>query len=173
MHNKKLNILLTCLLVIGFITAAFFIYEVSILKKTANKINSINMEIGELNEKLLFLNEYEKKHNEILSMLDKYKTALPNSAKESSIIIFINKLANDNDIKLNSITFQDRQKDGELLKIPMSISLTGDYFDIVNFITGIKTHERIINISSISVQRENESSQRVNAYINLNAYIIS
>ena len=176
MHNKKskkLNFLLICILVIGLILAVFFIYEVNALKNTVNDIKFINLEIFELRAKLDTLNEYEKNYDEVLSMLEKYKTALPTSAKESSIIISINKLAFDNTIKLNSIVFQERKKDGELVKIPISMSLTGDYFNIVNFITDIRNDERIFNINSITVQREKESSKSVTAYITLNAYIVS
>ncbi len=173
MNKKKFNFLLICLLVISLVTAGFFIYEINALKNTVNGINSLNMKVSELHAKLVYLNEYEKKHAEILNMLDKYKTALPDSAKESSIITSINKLAIDNTIKLNGITFQDRQKDGDLVKIPISISLTGDYFSIVNFIADIRNHDRIYNISRITIQREKEGSKSVTAYITLNAYIVS
>jgi Tfp pilus assembly protein PilO len=119
------------------------------------------------------LSGFEQKSEDMKTILNEYSLAFPHTAEESSIVILLNKIAEKNALKFNDIRFNEKINKDKLTKIPITINLTGDYFDIIKYIVEIKKLDRVFSISSIVIAREYDGSQNVIADITLNIYNIS
>jgi len=171
MGKKEINISVIILSVIILIASFLLISKARIIKNTLDKITTIKDEISDLNEKLVYLKGYEKNSEEMLDMLDKYNRALPESAEENNVILELSKLASNNTIKLNEIIFDESKEENTLRKLPLSINLTGEYFDLIRFISGIIDNQRIFVVKSLSINRDGDS-EKIIADIDANTYNI-
>ncbi|HOJ11278.1 MAG TPA: type 4a pilus biogenesis protein PilO [Clostridiales bacterium] len=171
MYKRKLSIPVIVLCICILIASFLLIREIIILKGNLDNISMVNNEIDGLNEKLIYLKGYEQRADEMLGMLDKYRRALPETPEEGNIILGLSKLASENSIELGEIRFDEGTQEETLAKLPFHVNASGEYFDLVKFIVGIKDNERIFVIREVNIER-NDDSQKLIADINIVAYNI-
>jgi Tfp pilus assembly protein PilO len=169
MDNKKLSIPIVILSVFILLASFFLIKEIISIKTVLDNIDKTENRIRDLNEKLVYLKGYEKNAEEMIKMLEKYKKALPESSGIGEIILTMEQLALDNSIQIMEIRFDEGKAEGVLNKLPIYVSATGEYFDIIGFINGIKEDERIYTFESIYIEKDNDTQELI-ADLDINVY---
>ncbi|HHV95283.1 MAG TPA: type 4a pilus biogenesis protein PilO [Clostridiaceae bacterium] len=169
MNNKKLSVPVIVISVFVLLSTFFLVMEIISIKTVIDNINRTEEEIQDLNEKLIYLKGFEKNMEEMLKNLDKLKKALPESPEISEVILTLKELALENSIKINEIRFEENKTEGLLNKLPLNISITGEYFEILEFIDKIKEKERIFTFDSIYIEKDDDT-QELTADIYLNTY---
>ena len=156
MEDKKHNITRALFLIIVLIAGYLLFRRVVDYRQTLHNITLEKITIEELHKNHLYKKELEKKTDEFNALLEDYKKMIPETPKEDTIIESLADIAENRGIKLNQIQFGQR-KDGErLAQIPFSISLAGEYFDLLDLLDDMRNNYRIMNINNIALRRADE-----------------
>ena len=174
MFYKKMGLVSLLIVIISILASSYLLLsQANVIKNNISVIANTKQEISKLSKELTYLSGFEQKSEDMKTILNEYSLAFPHTAEESSIVILLNKIAEKNALKFNDIRFNEKINKDKLTKIPITINLTGDYFDIIKYIVEIKKLDRVFSISSIVIAREYDGSQNVIADITLNIYNIS
>lgn len=97
--------------------------------------------------------------------------AVPTEADQDSLITDLSETADEAGISLNSINFNLGEKE-DFKTVNISANFSGNYEDLLNFLTALEQNERKIQVKSISVQlgETNASGQEVSFNLNMEAY---
>lgn len=88
--------------------------------------------------------------------LNDAKKKMPDKVSVPLLINEYNKLAEENDIYLESLTPMEETKAGNAFAIPMEITLRGDYFHMVNFLEQLEKGERFVTLQAASFGSQQE-----------------
>jgi type IV pilus assembly protein PilO len=194
--SKREKILLTVCMTLIIIYAYYSFFLTPILKKITvlhEQIDKDNVAINNIN----IVKSQNKKQNEQLQSIQvKYtdaSKALPTSEKNPEITSEIKKLADNNKIIINSIdlgksseyknqsvtannkaaTKKDELSNGvsgKLMITPVTLNITGDYLNMIDFISSIEQDKRIVEINTLNISTD--SNNAMQATININYYYL-
>jgi len=162
MKNKNLNKnlyivlpLLSILIVIGL--GIFFIQPkvVTIMEKQAS-IKQENSRKELLQTKIQKLENLSKRKTELLAQLTAINEALPTQKDVPTLIIQIQKTAQDSDVEIQSIQLSpgkliDDQAVAKTTDITINLSIRGNYEAIETFLGKVFRGKRLINLESINL----------------------
>ena len=142
-------------------------YKVDLSSKI-EKSSALEAEVEDLAEKQEVL--------DVSTTVNRRKSldAIPTDLNQDEVIRNIVRIAEDNLIDFNSISFSQggTQKEG-VSALRVSASFEGDYGDLINFLEGIEQNARMINVNTISVQVSDVdigSIKRVTFALSMEAY---
>lgn len=192
--SGKDKLILACLAVIGI----FFVYYELFINPMTKKISETKISIVDKEIKAEELktmdNENKKLQREVAKLSEQYETdkrKLPIDIRDPEIQKDLHTLAQKNEAKVNSMTFDDMvpfedtknkvtnvkkqnvqaiQK-GQLMMIPVNLTFNGNYTKIINLIKNIEEADRISELQSINVTKAREGG--VDANVIVNYYFIS
>ena len=99
--------------------------------------------------------------------------AIPERLDEDKLLTDLNKIAQTNQVVLNSISFGVGGSSlNKIKRATVNVNLTGDDGAVINFLRGVEANQRKLVVKSVTVQvGKNESGlSRVNFNINMETY---
>lgn len=147
-----------------------------------------------LTEKEKILSDLDAKYNEIEAFLPLIDNALPNDKDTSNLLADFNSLATASKLKLtymepDSSSSSGSTKDGKAkttgdmsllqtvkgtngYELPLEIRVQGSYKNFLDFIRRIENYQRLINIQSISIEKQEEDkADFIVAKLKIKAYL--
>jgi Tfp pilus assembly protein PilO len=174
-HKEKI------LLLIVAIMSVFFVYYNYLIIPTIDKLAPLETEVEALRNKTLNYENIEnkiiikeKEYNELKDKYDESAKALPKIDKYPELSKSLNDLANKNTVTLQSIAMEkgqvyqqgDTSKDastpstsnkGGLSTQKVTLSLRGDFSNILNLVNDLENGSRICEINSITSTKESST----------------
>ncbi|QLY79344.1 type 4a pilus biogenesis protein PilO [Clostridium intestinale] len=174
-HKEKI------LLLIVAIMSVFFIYYNYLIIPTMDKLAPLETEVEALRNKTLNYENIEnkiiikeKEYNELKDKYNESARALPKIDKYPELSKELNDLANKNTVTLQSIAMEkgqvyqqgDASKDtstpstsnkGGLSTQKVTLSLKGDFSNILNLVNDLENGSRICEINSITSTKESST----------------
>lgn len=174
-HKEKI------LLLIVAIMSVFFVYYNYLIIPTMDKLAPLETEVEALRNKTLNYENIEnkiiikeKEYNELKDKYNESARALPKIDKYPELSKELNDLANKNTVTLQSIAMEkgqvyqqgDTSKDastpstsnkGGLSTQKVTLSLKGDFSNILNLINDLENGSRICEINSITSAKESST----------------
>lgn len=163
-----IGVMLLCVVFYGYIKL--------LLNPIIDNLNEVNSTVNTYKSQLNLLNTassdnkmLEKKLEDLQTRLADAVKALPLSERSPEAAFNIKQFADSSKVKLNSLTFgqamdyssktqsnannnsssaDQNNSASKLMYLPVTISVTGDYNSIINFISSIENGNRIAEISS-------------------------
>lgn len=178
--RNDLKVFLEILLSLG----AIIIFTLFALKPTILTISQLVEDnkvkaqtIKEMDKKIANLNQAETNYNSIVSKLDLINSAIPQGPSPETIARQIEGLSNLYSVKLLGLSTGDavlvgaektKKTPKELVALPQgangidfAISASGDYISLLNFLKGLETLRRPLNIDSLSLNASIKNDQKV------------
>ncbi len=164
--TQLVSILLLLLLVVGVL---IFVLPMR------STIDELQIERDAVEDELQGLqSEYESLEtlSEEVAKSEATKTALlsavPNGYSQDELILELSEMAEDLDFELNAMNFSDSvsQEYGNTLTV--TANLAGDYDDLIDFLQKLETADRLMRVTSLSVQLT--STEDVVFNLNIEAY---
>ncbi len=79
--------------------------------------------------------------------------AVPSGLSQDALILELKELADEADFNVNNMSFSERNSEGLGEVLSVGLSLAGDYSDLTTLLELIEEADRLMEVSSISVQR--------------------
>ncbi|GAB6138832.1 type 4a pilus biogenesis protein PilO [Halanaerobaculum tunisiense] len=76
--------------------------------------------------------------------------------KLARILTAIEKLVTESEVKLEQLAPQQQTKEDEVVKLPLELSITGDYQDIVQFLSGLEELNYLISFANLKFSSTQE-----------------
>lgn len=176
------------LLVIATLAAeAIFYVKISNMQATFSEQKYYN---EKLEEKASILASLSENYSTIEDDKEIILETLPTDKDASKLVADLNSIAEKNGLKFTSVesnttlsTKSENKSNDPLLlqtikgdygyEMPLSIKVEGSYKNIVPFIEGIESYQRLINITSIDIAEINDEgiSDYIEATIDITAYL--
>ncbi len=102
------------------------------------------------------------------STRDALKAAVPSGYDQDSLLLELSSMGEDLGFKINAITFGDTVSEQYGNTISISANITGTYDDLVAFLQEVEAADRLMQVTSMSVQRT--SSSAISFSLTLEAY---
>jgi type IV pilus assembly protein PilO len=108
------------------------------------------------------LNEYRRQKEVLEQRLAEALTELPNDANIDELLTQLNEVGVRSGLELTSVEPGTEAKEGSFYsKIPVKLSLTGNYGEIASFFDSVGRLKRIVNISDISLKSPAKQGDKV------------
>ncbi|MBA7495636.1 hypothetical protein ES702_06225 [subsurface metagenome] len=126
-------------------------------KRIAAQLGSLKAEYAALLEKLTFL--------EVL---------LPKEKEIPDLLVMIQDTLTEFNVDFTTFTPQNIswQKDRIYGKMPVTMSLTASYFDLIAYLDRIENLPRIIDVQSLRLSKAGREDDKLNISINMFAYVL-
>ncbi len=113
---------------------------------------------------------FQKDKNEKLAkekLAEEQKKVLPDSAELPSFLSNIQSLATGSGVKLTSWVPGEESNALFYIKVPMELSVTGNFHQIIKFLHGIGQMDRIANIENIEVKLSKDPVKSENVLVDV------
>jgi type IV pilus assembly protein PilO len=108
------------------------------------------------------LNEYRRQKEVLEQRLAEALTELPNDANIDELLTQLNEVGVKSGLELTSVEPGAEAKEGSFYsKIPVKLSLSGNYGEIASFFDAVGRLKRIVNISDISLKNPAKQGDKV------------
>lgn len=129
----------------------------------------LDLDIQQANTKLAALQTFKAQNPDYEALLNvqKAKVAdaqkkLPDTVAIPELMAEYSKLADAHDIVLNSLVPKEVSKAGNAFAQPLEMNLSGDYFQLINFLNIIEDGGRFVSINGVSLGTGNSNSGMLN-----------
>jgi len=126
-------------------------------KRIAAKLGALKVEYKALLEKLEFL-----------------EVMLPKEKEIPDLLIMIQDTLTEFNVDFSTFTPQNIswEKDRIYGKLPINMSLTADYFDLIAYLDRIENLPRIIDVKELKLNKAGDEVEKLNISINMFAYVL-
>jgi len=126
-------------------------------KRIAAKLGALKVEYKALLEKLEFL-----------------KVMLPKEKEIPDLLVMIQDTLTEFNVDFTTFTPQNIswEKDRIYGKLPINMSLTADYFDLIAYLDRIENLPRIIDVKELRLTKAGKEAEKLNISINMFAYVL-
>lgn len=137
------------------------------IELTAKKIiegKRIAAQLGPLKEEYAALKE----------KLDFLEVMLPKEKEIPDLLIMIQDTLNEFDVDFTNFTPQNIswEKDRIYGKMPISMSLSANYFDLIEFLDRVENLPRLIDIKTLKLNRAGKEGGKLNVSVNMFTYVL-
>ena len=153
--DKKKKILLY----ISFVTLISLFYYYFYLSPSLLQIENINKKIiiakRRLNDNLMLANKiqyFRKEKKSSLKKLDKLLQKLPNNNEIPSLLADISEAGRSLGLQFTLFQPEEEIKQNIVICLPITLHITGDYFNLLDFLNKIASLPRLVNIDNISIE---------------------
>jgi len=164
--SQLIPILLLILIVVG---SVFFVVPMR------DNIENLQIQKAESNESLALLqSEYDdlnalsEEISKSQATQDALKKAVPAGMAQDELILELIDMAKDLGFDANVLSFSLRTDKDYGNTVGISLSLTGAYDDLIEYLQLLEGADRLMSVTSISVQRTN--TEAISFGVNLEAY---
>ncbi|MFA5021459.1 MAG: type 4a pilus biogenesis protein PilO [Patescibacteria group bacterium] len=159
--NFKIKIIISILLfviIIGLVAGLVIIPTIHDIKKISNAIYAerVDLEKKYLRGQLLkkTVNDFE----EIKPQKDKLNTVFIPQGNELKFISTLEDVASTNGVKQNlELNTQSTTKTGDLQVLPIKMTIQGNFYQIMKYLTGLEKLNYYLNITNLQFNAEKDS----------------
>lgn len=164
--SQLISILLLILIVVGSIVFVFPLRD-RIDGFQAEKVTA-NQELATLQGEYDKLSTLSEEISKSESTQEALKKAVPLGMKQDELILELIDMAESVGFNAKVLSFSLRSDQEYGNAIGISMSLTGNYSELIEFLQRLEAAERLLTVDSISVQRN--SAEAITFGVNLEAY---
>lgn len=149
---SRLILIVIVVLLIALVLGGYFLWwpKYQEIKTEKLKLEVKETEIGKKEEYLSSLEKTSEKLTEYTEEFAKIKTAFPGEASLPTLFNFFIKTTAENGLILKSISATEGSAAGERIQeVPISISVSGSYSALKNFLSVIYKNARLFEVDSI------------------------
>lgn len=171
MSNENKNLLLPAIVLI-LIIASYFVctnWLIPSIFENSAKIEALNKDIDSANKKLESLSKADKSMTQLSSVVNSLLIAVPDNINSPDLITEIEVIASQSQVALPSLSPPTSLKSSVASAggLSTSLTVTGSYQNINNFINALETSIRFSKINSITLSSNDAS---LTASINFDVY---
>ncbi len=164
--SQLVSIILLFLIIVGSVVFVLPMRDkIAELKVTKDAITS---EVASLETTYSDLQALSEQVATSESTRDALKAAVPSGYDQDSLLLELSTMGEDLGFKLNAVTFGDTVSETYGNTITISANISGTYDDLVAFLKEIEDAKRLMQVSSMSVQRT--SSSEISVSLAIEAY---
>lgn len=159
------------LLILAVAVIISYIYYFKYLSFFNEKIKEMNSSINIYKTQINEIHNYDGSISKNLQVnLSSMQNTLPFEEKNENIINNIKLACEKNKVALQGLEFKEPYENNsdytkKLYTVPVNLSISGNYYDITNFITTLEDSERITNIYKLQIDKsENQYNAEINMY---------
>lgn len=123
------------------------------------------------NSTLERLKALEKQAKSFEVELVKAKKALPDEAEVSTLLIEISKIVEDSGVEMSSFSPGGSAASGSAQSMPVGLSLTGSFFDLLDLLSRIQSSPRYLKVAGLSISPSGEGKLTIS--LNLSAFFVN
>jgi Tfp pilus assembly protein PilO len=169
--SKGMKILLAVLaiaLILGMLVLIYF--RVDGIKKAYENLAAEKAELSRDMETFAFLEALKNGEDELIRKYDRALKMAPEKPDEDEMIKYLQSKAEAAMLKFVRIEFGPREEESGYIAMPVELSFTGDYKDLLIFLELIAEGERAIRIDTLSVSSLDDVSGQITADISAHGF---
>jgi type IV pilus assembly protein PilO len=141
--------------VLVLITVANFFFlvrpEFAVLEGQAAQQRQLDSQLQEKSEIAQNLNERRREMDLLQQKLDEALSELPESADLDELLAQLNEIGRKSGLEISSVEPAPEEPAQIYVKIPIRMSLTGNYHEIAMFLQSLANLRRIVNVNNIQL----------------------
>lgn len=163
--DNRVVVVIFIVLICVFLLGLTF-YTIKLTYDINDTINEKTATALDLKEQVARLRSIQAKDAQMESIVQQAQKKIPPLPDEAGIIEFIKSITGDGVI--TGISFNDRKNLGSSVEMPITITITSSYGEMLDLLIALASAERYYTVSSISINRTADGN--VSYIINASAY---
>jgi Tfp pilus assembly protein PilO len=160
------------MLVLSFFTASFF--GIFAIRPTVTTIVRLRREIRDqrsvetaLSEKITALSSLDQLYRQIEGDLPVVETVLPSQPQINGLLILIERIATENNLRILSVQFQpvdlipssSEEKTFRTTPISFTVTFVGSYPDLISSLANFHSTNRLLTVETIEIGKHREGEE--------------
>ena len=144
--------------------ANFFFFvkpEFGVLESQGAQQRQLDSQLQEKSEIAQNLNERRREMDLLQQKLDEALSELPESADLDDLLAQLNEIGRKSGLEISSVEPAPEESAQIYVKIPIKMSLTGNYHEIATFLQSLANLRRIVNVNNIQLGNPTLRSEKV------------
>ncbi|MDO8886432.1 type 4a pilus biogenesis protein PilO [Candidatus Oleimmundimicrobium sp.] len=174
-QKDQMILMLTGVLILMLLFAFFVVMpKINQIKDLRTQQELENNELESAKATLSRLKSLKKDSAKIEAEIAKLKAKMPENPELPSLILQINKIASDAGIDFITISPGELPEmgDSEYISVPLSITTTGRFFNLIDFLYRVRNNEREIKITSVSIGAGPDGLPHLTVSIKADAFVV-
>jgi len=120
------------------------------------------------------LGPLKEEYKALLKKLEFLEVMLPKEKEIPDLLVMIQDTLTEFNVDFSTFTPQSIswEKDRIYGKMPMTMSLTASYFDLIEYLDRIENLPRIIDVKTLRLSKAGKEAEKLNISINMFAYVL-
>lgn len=135
--------------------------ESATLENQAAQQRVLDSQLQEKSEIAQNLNERRREMDLLQQKLDEALSELPESADLDDLLAQLNEIGRKSGLEISSVEPAPEESAQIYVKIPIKMSLTGNYHEIATFLQSLANLRRIVNVNNIQLGNPTLRSEKV------------
>lgn len=151
-------------LVVGLCVANFFLLvqpEEERLERLRSQQSTLNQQLAEKQEIAQNLNDKRKEMDALEQQLAEALIELPESKDIDELLAQLNDKGKKSGLEISKVEPGSEVNASFFSKIPIKMSVTGNYHEIAMFLQEVATMKRIVNVNNIKLSSPNSKSDKI------------
>jgi type IV pilus assembly protein PilO len=150
------------LVLVTLINFFFFVKpEFGVLETQVAQQRLLDSQLQEKSEIAQNLNERRREMDLLQQKLDEALSELPESADLDDLLAQLNEIGRKSGLEISSVEPAPEEPAQIYVKIPIKMSLTGNYHEIATFLQSLANLRRIVNVNNIQLGSPTLRSEKV------------
>ncbi len=174
MSQREQMMLISVVVVLLIVLFAFFVVmpKMNQIKDLRAQQKSENKELESAKATLDRLKGLKKNSAKIEAEMAGLKLKMPENPQLPSLLIEINTIASEAGIDFITISPGELSQLEEYAEIPLNITITGRFFDLIDFLYRIRSNVREIKVTSVSIGEGSEGLPDLSVSIEASALVM-
>ena len=178
-RERAILIVMVSIAVLGGIVFGFLKPKLDGRAALIKKQEEVQKEIAEAEVDIEEAQVIKEGAEETRRRLLKLREALPENSQLTALIVDLPQVVESSGVELVSFAPAQPKVEKGVTQLPVQISATGDFFDVLDFIFRVQNFPRYMKVNKVSLtpgasaeegEEESESSSQITAQINLVSY---
>jgi len=167
----------------AFIIFIAFIYVnyTYVYQPRIQKIEQLDRDIAITNQKIIEgkriearLGPSKEEYQALLKKLEFLEVMLPKEKEIPDLLVMIQDTLNEFNVDFTTFTPQNISWEKDIIygKMPIAMSLTASYFDLIAYLDRIENLPRIIDVQSLNLSKAGSEADKLNISINMFTYVL-
>jgi len=175
--NKRMQIILWIVFLVLFV---YLNYSYIYLPRN-EKIQQLDQQISTLQEKIAEgrriaarLDELKKEYQELTARLQFVEVLLPTEKEIPEFLVLLEDTMEEFNINFNNFSPQNlaQDKDAIYARLPIKMTYTADYFEIIKFLDRLENFPRIVDIQDLRINPTGENAENINVTMTMFTYVL-
>jgi len=175
--NKRMQIILWIVFLVLFV---YLNYSYIYLPRN-EKIQQLDQQISTLQEKIAEgrriaarLDELKKEYQELTARLQFVEVLLPKEKEIPEFLVLLEDTMEEFNINFNNFSPQNlaQDKDAIYARLPINMTYTADYFEIIKFLDRLENFPRIVDIQDLRINPTGENAENINVTMTMFTYVL-
>jgi len=175
--SKGMTIFIIFIIFVGFV----YVYYTYVYQPRIQKIEQLDRDIEITAQKIAEgkriaarLGPLKEEYQALLKKLEFLEVMLPKEKEIPDLLVMIQDTLTEFKVDFTNFTPQNIswEKDRIYGKMPIAMSLTASYFDLIAYLDRIENLPRIIDVQSLNLSKAGSEADKLNISINMFTYVL-